>query len=236
MQRLSEHVTAFPGLTPQALDNTNVTGRYVKGDIYRRLRATLQVGAMATTKTAKLELLQASDSAGTGAKAITGASATVTAEAEVNECSVDLTNSDTGDTVTVNGITYTDAAATSVADREFANAAGLVLCVNNATYGVPGVKASADTNVVSFFHDADDQKNIGPITLVTADVAGTLVPATVKAQVIIDLDISKLDLANDFDFVAAKVTTTATTTVAVLFDFYDQRYSPKWLTGAEAPV
>lgn len=236
MQRLSEHVCAFPGLIPQALNNTNVTGRYVKADIGRRLRATLAGAAMATTKTTKLEILQATAADGTGAKAITGATATITSEAEVVECTVDVTSSDTGDIVTINGIAYTDAAADDIPAREYSNAAGLVLCVNNAAVGVPGVAAVAATNVVTFYPDQDDQKNIGPITLVCTDVAGTLVETTTKAQAIIDLDFSKLDLANDFFYIAAKVTTTANTVVAVIFDFYDLRHSPLWLTGAEATV
>lgn len=236
MRRMIETVEAYPGLVPQALNAGNVTGRYFKADLGQRLRAVLSGGAMATTTTTKLELLQATSPAGAGAKAITGASVTITSEAAVNEASVDLTAAAATDTVTVNGVTFTMAAATSVPDREFLDAAGLVLCVNSAAYGVPGVKAVAAGAVVTLYHDPDDQAHIGPITLTVGAVAGVPVPATDKAQNAIDLDVSQLDLAGGFYYVACKVTTTANTVVAVLVDFYDNRFQVAGLYGGQATV
>lgn len=57
------------------------------------------------------------------------------------------------DTVTIQygtaaAVTFTKKAATSAPDRQFADAAGLVTCINDATYGVAGVTASAASTVV----------------------------------------------------------------------------------------
>jgi hypothetical protein len=66
-----------------------------------------------------------------------------------------------GDKVYVNGLTFTaHATTTTAANREFAmngtndqDAAALVVCLNDATYGVPGLTAVAAANVVSFTRD-----------------------------------------------------------------------------------
>jgi len=63
----------------------------------------------------------------------------------------------TGDTVVIGGLTFTGHAdTTTVADREFdasgddtADAVELISCINDATYGVPGVTATSALGVVS---------------------------------------------------------------------------------------
>ncbi len=141
----------------QALDNTNVTGKYFDVRKKRNLVVILAVLAMAATKTAKIEFLQAKDVAGTGAKAVTGAEKTVTANTEVIEATVALATFLATGTITINGLVFTaHASTTTVADREFSIAGSdtqdgdeLVICINDATYGVPGVTASNSAGTVS---------------------------------------------------------------------------------------
>jgi len=61
---------------------------------------------------------------------------------------IDLNDVSNDDTVTVNTITYTKKASTTVSSREFANAVGLVSCINDVTYGVENVTAAATGNTV----------------------------------------------------------------------------------------
>ena len=233
MKRLAEFSRGHIGLVPQTITNTNVTGPYYHAGLGRRVRLWLLGGAMAATKTTKVELLQASDAAGTGAKAITDAEATVTANTLVTVATVALAAVGLADTVTVNGVVFTQAAATDVTAREFLNAAGLVACVNDATYGVEGVFASASgTDVTLIALPTGD----AVLTVVGADVGGTVVVATTQYQAYVDVDLALLDHADDFDYVAVKVTTTATSIIGVLLDFYDQRYSPVQKVGASSIV
>lgn len=233
MQRLVEYVKTVIGLVAQAINNTNVTGVYYHVGMGQRVRAWLNGGAMAATKTTKVELLQATTAAGGGAKAITSADATITANTLVTRALVALASVGTGDTVTINGLVFTCGSPTAVATRTFANAAGLETCVEDATYGVPGVKASvASTDVTLYADPAGDTT----LTVVGANVGGTVTVSTVEAQAYVDLDVSQLDLANGFEYIAAKVTTTANTVAAVTLDFYDQRFAPTQKVGAAAVV
>jgi hypothetical protein len=238
MRRLTELSKTTIGLVPQALNNSNLTGRYHTTTEGRRLRAWLFGGAMAATKTTKLELLQATDSAGTGAKAVTDGNGdpvavTITANADVTVGTVDLTAVANTDVVTVNGVDFTKAAATSVSLRTFADAAGLVTCINNSVYGVAGVLASANGAVVTIVAEPAGGE---VVTLDKTENAGTIVLATSESQAFIDLELGMLDFDNGFRWVAGKVTTTANSVVAVLFDHYDTRFTPAQQVGASSVV
>lgn len=232
-KRLIEGLKADVGLVGQSIATSNVTGRYFDTRDYRCLLVVLIAGAIAITKTVKVELLQASDAIATGTKVIASANATITGNTLVTVATVDLTIAANTDTVTVNGVTFTMAAATDVTVREFANAAGLVLCVNSATYGATGVLASAAGAVVTLVATDPGEK---VITLTRVDVAGTVVVATTEAIAYVELDVSQLDLANDFTHVAAKVTTTGTTICAVGMIRGIPRTTPTQQVGASAVV
>lgn len=74
---------------------------------------------------------------------------------------VTCASSTTGDTVTVNGYVFTSAAAEDLAAREFDNdssdadtATSLAACINDATYGVPGITAVASGATVYLYREA----------------------------------------------------------------------------------
>jgi len=214
MERVLESNEAQLALM-QALNNTNITGKYFDMRKKRSLVAILTVLAMAATKTAKIELLQATDAAGTGAKAVTGAEKTVTANAEVIEANITLATFLATGTITINGLVFTaHATVTTVASREFsisgndtADAVELAVCINDATYGVPGITATSASGVVTLV--ADDGH---AITIASAPDDGTSVKATVEAIAAVDISVESLDSDNGFYFVAPKVTTTANAT------------------------
>ena len=234
MKRLSEKVKVDIGVVPQTLNNSNVTGGYFSMTMCRSILAVLICGAMASTKTTKIELLQAQDKAGTNSKGIPNtaeqeASATVTANTFVAEATVALVAAAATDKVTINGIVFTMAAATDATKREFANAAGLVTCVNNATYGVAGVVATAVNTTVTL-KAIEPGNNV--ITVEGTDVAGTVTVATTKALAFVELDAAQLDTENGFTYVAPKVTTTANTVTGIVLLRGDGRFSPEQVVGA----
>jgi hypothetical protein len=221
------------GLKPQALNNTNVTGKYFPLAMWYRLIYVLQVAAMAVTKTAKLEILQAKDAAGTDAKAVTGAEATITANVAVTEATIALASAAATDKVVINGITYTMAAATDATKREFSNAAGLVTCINDGVYGVPGVTATASSTTVTV--QATDPGE-ATVTVEGTNVAGTITVATVEALAFVELSADMLDTNNGFEYVAVKVTTTANTVVAAGLERAEGRFGPEQQVGASKVV
>jgi hypothetical protein len=243
MRRFSKEAKFDIGLVPQAINNTNVTGRYFHMGMHPRLTAILLGGAMAATKTSKIELLQAKDAAGTDAKGIPTtagqlATAEVTANTKVTEATLTLALVAIADAVTINGLTFTAAAAADLPNRVFsqagddtADAASLVLAINHETAGVPGVIASSSLGVVTL-------KALDPIeeVITVTDPAATITVATTQELAFVELDASQLDLAGGFEYVAAKVTTTANTVagVAIIRDL--GRFSPVQAVGASAVV
>lgn len=236
MNRIYEDTKLDIGLVPQALNNTNATGRYHSTENARRVLAHLEVGAMAATTTAIVELLQALDAAGTSAKGIPTtagqlATATITANTLVTEATIELASVANTDVVTINSVSFTKAATTAVSSREFADAAGLVSCIANVTYGVSGVTGVANGTVVTV-NATDPGATV--ITLSKTENAGTITLATTKAQAYVEIESALLDVENGFTFVAPKVTTTANTVVSVSLLRGDPRITVTQKVGASA--
>ncbi|MCK4413975.1 MAG: hypothetical protein KAY32_10540 [Candidatus Eisenbacteria sp.] len=219
MFRITEGLKVDVGLISQALNNTNATGEYHPMNDYRRAAVVLSGGAMAKTKTTKIEFLQAIDQAGTSAKAISTAEATITANALVTELTITCATVLNTETVTINTLVFTaHTDTTTLASRQFsiagndtADAAQLVLCINDATYGVPGVTATSALGVVTL--KADPR---GEATITAASTDATFTVATTAAQAYVELNGGDLDHANSFDHIAVKVTTTANSNVAAV--------------------
>lgn len=188
----------------QALNNTNVTGKYFSMKGKRKIVAFLSVLAMAAAKTAKIELVQDKDGDGGDEKAIEGASKTVTANVSVIEATADITSIANTDVITVNGIVFTKAAAEDTDANEFDDGASLASQINS---DVEGVTASFDTNTLTVV--ADDGY---AITIEKTENAGTITLATVEAGAMVEIDSLDLDSENGFKYVAPKVTTTANAT------------------------
>lgn len=239
---LSEISKIDIGLVSQALNNTNATGKYHSMKNTTRLLATLSAGAMLKTKTTKLELLQATDAAGTAVKGIPttvgqAAEALITALALATELSIALATFLADGIITINGLAFTaHATVTTPANREFSISGSdtqdgdeLCVCINDPTYGVPGVTASNAAGTVTLVATEPGEKLI---TVSSVPDDGTVTKTTTKAQAFVELDVSKMDINNDFDHVAVKVTTTANTHVAVGFSRGEQRFTPAQKVGA----
>jgi len=217
MNRSYEDLKIDVGLVSQAVNNSNVTGKYHPLAEFRECLAILSGGAMAKTKTTKIEFLQATDADAGSAKAVSGAEATITANTLVTELTITLATVLNTETIEINGLTFTaHTDTTTVADREFsisgndtADAVELAVCINDPTYGVPGVTATSAGAVVTLV------STVPGATLITAASSdATFTVATTKAQAYVSIDPMILDAG--FSHVAVKVTTTADTNVAAV--------------------
>jgi hypothetical protein len=199
--RLSEGVKVSVPLVATSISNTNAIGNYIPMARCRRLLAVLSNGAAAFGKTVKLELLEATSAAGASAAAITGATATGTANTLVKAVTITLTSAANADTVTVNGVTYTKAAAT--AGASFLNAAALIIMLN----AVEGLVATASSEVVTV--KAKDGYSLTVTSTGTAPIATT--------ESIVTVEIDEGQIASTTTHVAPKVTSTGAGYATVTF-------------------
>lgn len=243
MKRLSEEIKLDSALTPQSL-NGNDTGEYYNMQDYRNGLFALNCGAIADGGTVKMEILQASDAAGTGSKTlkdIDGAavSATITAPIKATEATLTLDTVVATNAVTINGTTLTaiadgseDYAAqtfsvgTTPTDAECAT--DLTACINA---NFDDIKASAAAAVVTI--SAVDP---GETLITIVDDAATITPAVTMAQSYIDIQTALLDTENDFSHVAAKVTTESASAIGVELARYSSRYMPDQKVGDSSLV
>lgn len=244
MKPLYKRTKKDVALVPQTINNTNVTGKYFDMSGHRKALFTALIGAIAATKTVKLEVLQATDAAGTGAKGIPSdagqtATATVTANTKVTEMTITLANVAAADIVKINGLTFTAHANTTTASsRQFkidgddtADAAALTGLINDATYGVPGVTATSALGVITLKSTMP-----GETVITVSDQAATITPATTQALAYVEVDVSSLDITNGYQYLAPKVTSTANGIVGVELSRGDSRFEPVQNVGASASV
>lgn len=216
------------GLIPQTINNSNVTGDYYDMRGYTKALAVVLDGASVVNKTTKVEFIQATAAAGTGAKVVkqdnsstgTESSATSTAAAakitDVTEATLTLSSAANGETVTitdVDGTEYVFTAhtdTTTAADREFAidgtdaqDATALYGLLIDGTYGVPGL-AFVDGGSGAITVKVAD-KGAGTFSIET-DAVTHFIPAITKQALYSEVDIADMDVAGGFYFLAVKVT------------------------------
>lgn len=237
MKPLSKRDKVDVGLVPQTLNNTNATGKYYRMNMDRKAMAVITVGAMAAGKTAVIELLQATNVAGSNAKGLPStagqaAKATIEANKGVIIATLTIATAVASNAITINGQTYTAIAngatasgrqwpigAGGTADAD--SAASLAAIINDVLFGVAGVTASAAGGVITL-----TATEPGTATITIADAAATITPATVQALAYVEVDAAQLDTKNGFEYIAAKVTTTANTVASVVLIRGDSRFEP----------
>lgn len=209
---------SYCGLENQTISNTNVTGDYYPAAKHNVWLMT--VSNLVASKTAILNILQATDADGTGAKDIdddidgtVAASATITGRSKATILDILVDTVTNGKTVILqwsgggSATTYTKATGTDTAAHEFADAAGLAACINysQSTY----LTATVDGTTVTV-RLANPELG-GTITESGVQETAKLITTTAHAQCIVEVAPDALDEANDFRYVAAKITTNDTT-------------------------
>lgn len=239
MNRRYEDSKIDVGLVAQALNNTNVTGKFHSLAEFRSALAILSGGHMVKTKTCKMELLQATGADAGGAKAIDPVhECLITANVLVTELTILLASVANGETIEINGLTFS--AHTNVEDltiRQFdisgndsADAQSLLNCINDPDYGIPGVTATISTATLTLVSTVP-----GATVITAASSDATFTVVTTKAQSFIDLGELKLDAG--FTHIAVKVTVTDTATwCAVVLIRYHPRKKITQKVGASFPA
>ncbi|NSW92313.1 MAG: hypothetical protein HPY74_16875 [Firmicutes bacterium] len=228
MKLMSETQKIDIALTSQNLNGAG-TGPYYKMDKYGKALFIAEVGAMAAGATSAMQVMQAQDAAGTGAKIITNNAATITANAHVAEATLTVAAVQVGDQVTINGLTFTGAAAADLLNRVFladgvdnnATAASLAEAINHATAGVPGITASANAAVVTL-----TVTEPGETDITITDAAATITPATLRAIGYVECDASFLDIINGYTHVAFRVTNSAAIQTGAILLRGQSRFNP----------
>jgi len=237
MKLVAEKVKIANAMVPVSVSGASTTHKFFSmAGFYRVAFHVIGVAAsIADAVTMTLQTMQATDSAGNGAKVITNNAATATVPVKVIAANVALANAAAGSVITINGLTFTGAAATTVASREFkadgadgADVTALVACINDATYGVPGVTAvDGAGNSIDLIVDEP-----GETTITISDESAVFTPIATALEAIVEVDASNLDIAGGFDHVACRVTTSAAITCSTTAIF-DPRYSPGQQVAAE---
>lgn len=228
MKLMSEAQKIDIALTSANLNGAS-TGPYYDLAKYGKALFVVEIGAMAAAATSALQVMQATNAAAGGpAKVVTNNTATITANTRVAAATLTLVNVAVGNQVTINGRTFTAAAAADLPNRVFsqagddtADAASLVLAINHATAGVPGVTATSALGVVTLVATEP-----GETTITITDAAAAITPATLRAVAYVECDAAYLDTANNFTHVALRVTNSAAMQTGAVLLRGQARYSP----------
>lgn len=237
MKLVAEKVKIANAMLPVSVNGASITHKFfpMAGSHRVAFHVVGVAASIADAVTMILQTMQATDSAGTVSKVITNNAATATVPTKVIAANVTLLNAAAGSVITINGLTFTGAAATSYADREFkadgndaADCTALIACINDATYGVPGVTAAAGAgNSINLTVDEP-----GETTITISDESAGFTPIATALEAIVEVDASNLDIAGGFDHIGCLVTTNAAITCSTTAIF-DPRYSPGQQVAAE---
>jgi len=237
MKLVAEKVKIANAMVPVSVNGASTTHKFFPMNAYHRVcfHVIGAAASIADAVTMILQTMQATDAAGTGAKVITNNAATATVPVKVIAANVTLANAAAGSVITINGLTFTGAAATDATKREFiasgndaADCTALISCINHAVYGVPGVTAAEGAG------DSIDLtvSEPGETTITISDESAVFTPIATALEAIVEVDASNLDLDGGFDHIGCLVTTSAAITCSTTAIF-DPRYSPGQQVAAE---
>ena len=230
MKLVAEKVKIANAMLPVSVNGASTTHKFFPMNAYHRVcfHVIGAAASIADAVTMILQTMQATDAAGTGAKVITNNAATATVPVKVIAANVTLANAAAGSVITINGLTFTGAAATDATKRKFiasgndaADCTALISCINHAVYGVPGVTAAEGAG------DSIDLtvSEPGETTITISDESAVFTPIATALEAIVEVDASNLDIAGGFDHIGCLVTTSAAITCSTTAIF-DPRYSP----------
>jgi hypothetical protein len=226
-QKLSERLKFDVGLIPQTISNSNATGTYFDMRGYVKAAIVCIDGANAINKVTKVEFLQATARAGTGAKVVKQANASAGTESSASNTAaaakvtkatvvtIDPTSVLNAETLTVTdpktGTEYVFTGHTNTttpADREFdisgtdaQDATALYGLLEHATYGVPNLTTVDDGSGLLTLSAPD----VGTVTVET-DAITKFVLATTQQLLYTEIDIGDMDLDGGLYYLACKVT------------------------------
>jgi hypothetical protein len=205
-------------------------GRYMPVANCSKLVALVNIDTLAVTETVVVTAVEATNYLGAGAANIATCTCTVTANTFVDRMTITMNTPTVDDTVIINGITYTAKAAENLALRQFdqsgnttAQALSLAACINDATWGVPGITAAPAVAVVTLTVNDPTAGGYDRITAICSDPTKAI-PATLNAQALLEIDATALSGANTH--VAVRVAGPATAHANVVVVQSGLNYAP----------
>jgi len=237
-----------PAVAPASI-NGITTGKYFGMCEYRRALFAVMLGVIAAGETSEIQVMQAVDASGTDAKVITGATVTVTANENAGRVKLAIVTAAggvhvAGQTVTINGLIFTAAAADNPLTREYAvgasgadSAAALLAKINSEDedIGVPdiiGVSSVVSTDTILSLKAIEP----GEITISAVASAATTIVSTIEAMALVEIAGAAMDVNNGFTHVAVKITNSAATQTAATCVRGDARYTPEQFVAGEVSV
>lgn len=246
MHMIREAIKVDCAVKPQD-GGSAITGEWFRMDTFAKAKFTGIVRGQLTGATCTMAVYEATDATGSG-ESILGAAVTFTQGSKVSLAQIVVTTGSTiADTLILtpyyfNGegtltagtaLTYTAAAAESLPNRQFdqsgattAEATSIAACINDSTYGVPGLLASVNSSTVTI---SCTEPGGGDRTVLPADNgtgAFDITESRTNVLVVTDLIqmadfevyVQDLDRDNNFTHVGARFAAieSATYTVAVI--------------------
>jgi len=208
-----------------------IRSRYYRLRDYGKIVFAFVVDTMAAAATVVASVIEATSNAGAGAAAIATATCTITANTNANVATAVLTTVLVGDTITINGVVFTAAAAPDFPNLVFdqsgadaADAASLAACINAAA-GQAALLAAGCAVTAAVLAGSTVTLTVteaGAGSLTVTSVGGTMVIATVQA--IGYIEIEDTALTNGFDYVALQLVGAATSHATMIAMRGEPRY------------
>lgn len=205
MNLLKEIVKTDIALASVVIPAANHTGRYVGFNGFRKMLFAVGVeceDGILDTEEVTITVREAKSNAGLDHQALIE-DIIITGLIDATVVRTDLAATapiENGDTVTINGVEFTKAAANDVEDGEFLNAAGLVLCIAEH---LPELAAVAAANVVTV---SNAEVGGGVVTLEeNSALASAWVPDGGTTYAVAIAEISSEQLSTGFSHVAVNV-------------------------------
>lgn len=205
MNRIIEELKPCVALMPQSIATTNKTGNYMKAA--KRNLFLVNIGTTTDAATIALQVLQGTSVVPAASKDVTGATCTATMCTNISKLDIESNGATNGKVAIINGVTYTKAAAYSLANKEFVTIADLILLINGWQSDTLYAYAGAANHLFV------TGRNPGYTAITyTGDTegAGKLIPLPYESFAWVDVDCGALDLAGGYDHIALKVTTVGT--------------------------
>jgi len=212
----------------QATTNaTSLTGPYFSMTQYAKALFLITAQGPTDGETLDFKVYQALNAAG-GTPLQLGATISMAQGIKLAEASITMNSPDVDDTIIIQpysfvggtltagtALTFTAKAAESLSSRQYdqsgsttAQATSLAACINDATYGVPGVLASASSAVVTL---TADEPGECLFTITESDTAKTVVLDLVQ-QAAFEVAVQDLTRDSDYTHVGARVSGVDATT------------------------
>lgn len=245
-QKLSQINKLDSAVIASSIDGS-ATGFYFGMQIARKALFIATLGAMAAGDTAVFKVVQAVDSSGTSSKDVADTEITVTGNIDSSITKLSIVSAAggvhvAGQTVTINGLVFTAAAADVPETREYAvgatgadSAANLLAKINSedpaiGISNIIGSSAVVSTDTVITLI-ADEPGEV-LINAVASD--STTIVSTASSIAFIEVEASDMDVNNGFSHLAIDITTSTAIDTGVALVRDHSRYNPEQFVAASA--